>query len=71
MKKVFLIGAGILVLLVVVLVATGSFKFSARIGGENNVPPKGGIAQETVVPEGWTKYVSGEFGYTILYPDGW
>jgi len=65
MKKIF-IGVGVFILLVIViLVATGSFKFSASIGEKENVIP------ESMVPEGWKKYTSGEFGYSIAHPSDW
>lgn len=60
MKKIF-IGLGIAVAgIAVLLIATGSFKFNASFG------PK-----ESPVPTGWVKYTSGEFGYSLIHPDGW
>lgn len=48
---------------VVLLMATGVLKFKVGLS------PK--TANESAVPEGWEKYQSGEFGYSVAYPSGW
>ena len=67
MKKKILIIIGIVIIVVVILMATRVLKFSANISPIDEGPAP--AAQ--VVPEGWSKYTSGEFGYSILYPKNW
>lgn len=63
-----------LVALVAILMATGVLKFRVSVApsGENEqattTEPK---KEEFVLPEGWQKYTSGEFGYSVAYPDSW
>jgi len=67
MTKKIVIGVGILVGIVAVLMATGVFKFNVSVTPSS----KEATQKEFVLPEGWQKYTSGEFGYTIAYPSDW
>ena len=49
-----------------VLMATGVFKVNLSV-----TPSQSTAQKEFVLPEGWQKYSSGEFGYTVAYPDTW
>src|SRR3989338_11377029 len=71
MNKKILIGVGILVLIIAALAATGSFKFSFRGAPKENQASAKKTNDEFVLPQGWVKYTSGEFGYSVAYPDGW
>ena len=53
--------------IVAVLMATGVFKFNVSVTPSS----KEATQKEFVLPEGWQKYTSGEFGYTIAYPSDW
>lgn len=57
-------------MIIILLMVSGVLKFNVSVG-----PSKQAAEQkeqkETVIPEGWLKYTSGEFGYTIVYPDEW
>ena len=66
MTKKIVIGLGVLAGVVVVLMATGVFKVNLSV-----TPSQGTAQKEFVLPEGWQKYSSGEFGYTVAYPDTW
>lgn len=73
MKKIF-IGIGILAAVIIFMMAIGALKFNVSIApsdqaAEPKEQPK--EQKEAVIPEGWLKYNSGEFGYTIAYPDNW
>jgi hypothetical protein len=59
MKIKLLIGIGILAV-IVFFAATGSFNFTAQNG-----------SNKAALPEGWTRYTSGELGYVVSYPEGW
>lgn len=63
MTKKILIGIGILAGIIAILMATGVLKF--------NVSVEPSQQKEFVLPEGWQKYTSGEFGYSVAYPSGW
>ena len=67
MTKKIVIGVGILVGIIAVLMATGVFKFNVSVTPSS----KEATQKEFVLPEGWQKYTSGEFGYTIAYPSDW
>jgi len=67
MTKKIVIGVGILVGIIAVLMATGVFKFNVSVTPSS----KEAAQKEFVLPEGWQKYSSGEFGYTVAYPDTW
>ena len=53
--------------IIAVLMATGVFKFNVSVTPSS----KEATQKEFVLPEGWQKYTSGEFGYTIAYPSDW
>ena len=53
--------------IIAVLMATGVFKFNVSVTPSS----KEAAQKEFVLPEGWQKYTSGEFGYTIAYPSDW
>lgn len=66
-KKLLVIAPiGAVVVIGIVLVATGALKLNVSVS-----PSQQPAQQEFVVPEGWQKYTSGEFGYTIAYPSVW
>ena len=67
MTKKIIIGVGILAGIIAVLMATGVFKFNVSVTPSS----KEATQKEFVLPEGWQKYTSGEFGYTIAYPSDW
>jgi len=67
MNKKIVIGAGILVGIVAVLMATGVFKFNVSVSPSD----KEAEQKKFVLPEGWVKYTSGELGYEVAYPNGW
>ena len=67
MIKKIVIGVGILVGIVAVLMATGVFKFNVSVTPSS----KEVVQKEFVLPEGWQKYTSGEFGYAIAHPSDW
>lgn len=54
---------------------SGVLKFSARTEPEKNKSlnenSSTSVVKEAMLPEGWVKYTSGEFGYSVAYPDGW
>jgi hypothetical protein len=60
-KKIFIVLGLAVVAVIVIFMATGVLKF--------NVGPT--QKQEFVLPEGWTKYTSGEFGFSVAYPEDW
>lgn len=64
MKKIIIIGAVGLAIVAGLLLWTGVLKVNV------DVSPSGGTTN-AAVPEGWTTYTSGEFGYTVAYPEGW
>src|SRR3989344_3437298 len=66
MTKKIVIGLGVLAGVVVVLMATGAFKVNLSVTPSQSAPQK-----EFVLPVGWQKYTSGEFGYSVAYPEGW
>src|SRR3989344_7369830 len=66
MVKKILVGVGILVAIIVVLMTTGVFKVNLSV-----TPSQSTAQKEFVLPEGWQKYTSGEFGYSVAYPGGW
>ncbi|MBI2641958.1 MAG: hypothetical protein HYW96_00055 [Candidatus Wildermuthbacteria bacterium] len=67
MNKKIVIGVGILVGVVAVLMVTGVFKFNVSVSPSG----KEAAQKEFVLPEGWQKYTSGEFGYAIAHPSDW
>lgn len=66
-KKILIGGVGIVVAIVVVLIATGALKLNISVEPSE----KAAQQKEFVLPEGWQKYNSGEFGYSVAYPSGW
>lgn len=73
MIKKILIGVGVIAAIIAVLMATGALKlnFSIRPSGAENTETQQPQKQEFVLPEGWQKYTSGEFGYSVAYPGDW
>ena len=69
MKKKILIGVGVIVIAIIILMATGVLKFSASVSPSQTT--SNAEVEESILPEGWVKYTSGEFGYSLAYPDGW
>ena len=67
MTKKIIIGVGILAGIIAVLMATGVFKFNVSVTPSS----KEATQKEFVLPEGWQKYTSGEFGYMIAHPSDW
>lgn len=63
MKKKILIGLGILAVVAAILMAAGVLKFKVGLSPS--------ATNESALPEGWEKYQSGEFGYSVAYPSGW
>ena len=67
MKK-FLIGLGVIVVVVVLLLVTGALKFSVRVGPPQ---PLAQPAAETAAATKWRTYANKDFGYLISYPPDW
>jgi len=70
MNKKILIVVGVVLVIIIIFIATGALKFNASISPSQ---PKNETAekQEAPLPEGWQKYTSGEFGYSVAYPSEW
>jgi len=70
MTKKIVIGVGVIAIIIVILLISGALKFN--FSATRSQPESETVdTQETPLPEGWQKYSSGEFGYTVAYPDVW
>ncbi|MFH1656494.1 MAG: PsbP-related protein [Candidatus Nealsonbacteria bacterium] len=74
MRKKILIGLGVVVIIIIILMATGVLKFNIGIAPSSPITIEDEnttIVKEFIVPEGWEKYTSGEYGYSVAYPNNW